>query len=404
MSTGLEAMERARGATLRFVQGLSEQTLRRWPDPSFSPIGWHLGHVAFTEAQWVLDRLEGDESLCRPFARAFAQDGRPKHERDRLPERGELLGYMDRVRDRVRAVLPTPARAHALLRDGFLGWFLAAHEHQHRETMAFVLGQQRSLATADRGDTEGAPLADDEPPASVVIPGGRVRVGSDGPCAYDNEQPAHEVHVGTFLLDAHPVTSAAFARFMRAGGYAEPRWWSREGWHWRCAHDVRAPHGWVQVSPGRWARGRLGGIQPLDGREPVMGVSFHEAEAYARFRGARLPTEHEWEHAARMFGPGPRALLGLETDGPVPVLPGGRIPTDLLGQVWEWTASTFEPYPGFRPFPYRGYSTPYFGGTHRVLRGGSFATSPAIASPAFRNWYLPTIRPVFAGFRCAQDR
>ncbi len=147
---------------------------------------------------------------------------------------------------------------------------------------------------------------------------------------------------------------------------------------------------------------RLDGAWAMDGREPVVGVSAHEAEAYARFAGGRLPTETELEHAMRTQGAEPR-VAGLAERGPVPVLPSESEATDLLGNVWEWTASAFAPYPGFEPHPYRGYSTPYFDGVHRVLRGGSFATDPAIARPTFRNWYVPGTRQIFAGLRVAYD-
>jgi gamma-glutamyl hercynylcysteine S-oxide synthase len=400
---GLDFMEAARARTWRFVQGLDEATLRRWPHPDFSPIGWHLGHVAFTEARWVLSRFGDDDALCGPFARAFAQDGRPKHERQDLPPRDALLGYLAQVREGVRALTPSLAPTDRLLRDRYLGWFLAAHEHQHLETMAFVLGQQRALEAAPLAQDDVPPLEDGGAAPRVRVPGGPVRLGHEGPLAYDNEQPAHVVAVGAYLLDAHPVTCGAFARFMRQGGYENPRWWSASGWRWREDEAITAPHGWVAVAPDRWVRGRLGGVRALDGREPVVGVSFHEAEAYARFIGARLPTEAEWERAARRFGAGSRTLVELATDGPVPVQRDGERPTDLLGHVWEWTASPFRPYPGFEAFPYHGYSTPYFGAGHRVLRGGSFATSALLATPSFRNWYPPATRPIFAGFRCAWD-
>lgn len=404
MTVALDLMEAARAHTLAFLRTLPEPALRRWPHPAFSPIGWHVGHVAFTEARWVLAGCAGDDSLCRPFARDFAQDGRPKHERAELPAREALLGYLERVRERVRTVAPALRPSGHLLREGFLDWFLAAHEHQHRETMAFVLGQQRAAdGPQETPGCEGAPLEDEGDAPRVEVPGGPLRMGSDDPLAYDNERPAHFVDVAAFELDAHPVTCAAFARFMRQGGYDDPRHWSQAGWRWRMRTGVTAPYGWVEVAPGRWARARLDGLHPLDGREPVVGVSHHEAEAYARFRGARLPSEAEWEHAARTFGPGPRSLLNLVTNGPVPVRQDAETPTDLLGHVWEWTASSFEPYPGFEPFPYRGYSTPYFGGTHRVLRGGSFATSDLLATVSFRNWYEPGMRPILAGFRCAWD-
>jgi gamma-glutamyl hercynylcysteine S-oxide synthase len=401
----LAAMEETRAATLALTARLGEQSLRARPHADFSPVGWHLGHVAFTEATWVLERLAGDASLSRPFAPAFAQGGRPKAARSDLPPRDALLDYLHRVRDRTRSVIGAASRGAELLRHGFLPWFLAAHEHQHRETMSYVLWQQR---VAEGGDTLGAALGaaleDDDAPPMVEVPGGEAQVGTDSLLAYDNERPAHRVRLRPFLLDTHPVTCAAFGQFIRAGGYTRRELWSEEGWRWVVASGVRCPFGWREAPPGRWMRAHLDGWAPLDADEPVMGVTADEADAYARFRQARLPTEHEWERATRCFGPQGRSVTGAVTGGPLSVLRGADGPTDLLGNVWEWTASPFRPYPGFRAFPYRGYSTPYFDGGHRVLKGGSFATSPLLATAAFRNWYLPQIRPIFAGFRCARDR
>ena len=407
MTDVLAHLDAARAKTLAFVRDLDDATLEAWPDPAFSPLCWHLGHLAFTEAHWILARCAGDPSLSKPYARRFAQDGCAKAERAEGFERGTLFAYLDAVRELVREAWPILAASGGarpdLVEDGYVGWFLCCHEHQHRETMAIVLGLVRSARSP--GELDAPPLEDAGPAPRVSVPGAQVRLGTAGRLAYDNERPPQEVELAPFALDGHPVTAASWARFMADGGYATRALWSDAGWAWKARAGVTAPRAWRRAGAG-WLRPRLGGWAPIDGREPVHGVSWWEAEAYARWAsahtpGARLPTEAEWEHAARRFGGG--EALALRSDGPAPVTRDAARATDLLGNVWEWTADWFEPRPGFSPYPYRGYSTPWFEATHKVMRGGSFATDPAIARPAFRNWYEPSTRQCYVGLRLAYD-
>lgn len=390
----LATLDDARERTLAIYGDLPDEVLSAWPDRDFSPLCWHLGHIAFTEAHWLLAKVGGDGELSVPHAGRYAQDGCAKAERNAGYERATLFGYLRQVRELVRERYASLDPAHPLMRDHYLAGFLANHENQHRETMAYVLGCHRERTAAL--PCEAPPLDDDGEPPKLELEGGVVSIGTDDPHAYDNERGVHELVLEPCLLDAHPVTAAAWRRFMAAGGYAREALWSDAGWAWRCANDVSAPKGWCAVGES-FVRVRLDGTWALDGREPVVGISAHEAEAYARFVGGRLPSEVELEHAARRTGASPR-VSALAQHGPMPVRPGE---SDLLGNVWEWTASAFAPYPGFAPHPYRGYSEPYFDGVHRVLRGGSFATDPAIARPTFRNWYVPGTRQIFAGLRVA---
>jgi iron(II)-dependent oxidoreductase len=199
------------------------------------------------------------------------------------------------------------------------------------------------------------------------------------PFAYDNERPVHVVEVGPFRIDTFPVTNRQYLAFIEAGGYAEPRFWSEEGWAHRCGEELVAPRFWAPAGGGSWTVLRYGtGIDlPLD--EPVQHVCWYEADAYARFAGKRLPTEAEWEKAAHH---------GVER---------------LFGDVWQWTSSDFSAYPGFGRFPYKEYSEVFFGSDYKVLRGGSWATSPQVARTTFRNRDYPIRRQIFAGFRCARD-
>lgn len=402
-SLGARALfEASRERTLAFVEALPDAVLRAWPDPDFSPLCWHLGHIAYTEALWLHGEAHGDASFVEGYRRRFDQRGCPKAERSDGYDRGALFAYLRAVRARSRQLLAAPEAGQGLLQDGYLLWFLACHEDQHRETMAYVLGMERARETPE---VRWAPaLKDDGPAPRVRLPGGTVQLGHDRRRAYDNERPASTAELAPFALDAHPVTAAAWERFMAAGGYGREALWDAEGWRWRQAKHVSAPRGWRRAGPGV-LRARLEGWHAVDGREPVCGVSWWEARAFARYAGGRLPSEAEWEHAALQEGEG--RVWDLTHGGPLPVdarrSDSKTALTDLLGNVWEWTGDAFAPRPGFEAFPYAGYSAPYFDGKHRVLRGGSFATSPRIARPRFRNWYTPDTRQVFAGLRLAYD-
>ncbi|MEW6300427.1 MAG: SUMF1/EgtB/PvdO family nonheme iron enzyme, partial [Thermodesulfobacteriota bacterium] len=239
----------------------------------------------------------------------------------------------------------------------------------------------------------------------------------------DNERPQSLIDLPPFLIDRFPVTNGEFLRFVRAGGYHNPSWWTPEGWQWREQSRVEHPLYWRQTPGGEWTEIGLtpARLLPLD--HPVSNVSWYEADAYARFAGKRLPTEAEWEKAA-VWDPDRNRKLPYPWGEEQPdghhcnfnATVGGTTAVgryaeyqspygcaDTLGNVWEWTSSWFRPYPGFAAYPYEGYSVPYFDQQHRVLRGGSWATRRHVLRPSFRNWYHPWVREVFAGFRCAKD-
>jgi iron(II)-dependent oxidoreductase len=287
------------------------------------------------------------------------------------------------------------------------------HEDMHGE--AFVLSR---LALADPPPPCSAPhapgggaLAGD-----VAFEGGGRLLGAPrgGAFVFDNEQWQHPVDLAPFAIARAPVTQAELARFVDAGGYDDPALWSREGWRWRTAARARHPVCWRRAADGRWERRRYDRWVPLEPWLPVHCVNAHEAEAYCRFAGRRLPTEAEWERAAGAarypWGDEPptpeRAQLDLDAYEPCEVgaHAAGDTPEGLrqmLGNVWEWTASAFAPYPGFAPGVYADYSAPWFG-DHRVLRGGAFATRARLLRNTWRNFYRPDRRDVLAGFRtCA---
>src|SRR5690606_33589923 len=303
---------------------------------------------------------------------------------------------------------------------GFAFGMIAQHEQQHDETM---------LATHQL--RVGEPVLSAPPPPAarvrvageVLIPAGPFTMGtSTEPWALDNERPAHRVDLPAYYIDAAPVTNGQYAEFIADGGYDDPRWWTPEGWRHRVTAGLAAPMHWRRDGD-RWYYTRFGRTSPVAPDEPVVHVCFHEAQAYAAWAGKRLPTEAEWEKAARFdpasgrsrrypWGdedPTPRhANLGQRHLSPAPVgaYPDGASPLgvhQLIGDVWEWVDTDFHGYPGFVAFPYREYSEVFFGTDYKVLRGGSFGTDPVACRGTFRNWDFPIRRQIFAGFRCARD-
>jgi iron(II)-dependent oxidoreductase len=416
-----ERLDAARCGTLRLLELVDADVFGAQPDADFSPIGWHVGHIATYEEYWILQQCKGDPPRFAEYSQFFSPVETPKSSRRNLPPRAAIMAYVEDVRREVVHYLErVPGRAaHQLLRDGYIIRNVVQHECQHCETIALVLHMQER-------DRPAKPLLTPTtvaPTEMVQLASGAFRMGRDPHGDwYDNEVPAHGVFVDAFLIDIHPVTNAQFAGFIGAGGYDTPCWWSSEGWAWRRSRGVEAPQYWRRANGGWWTTGFFGeGVLAPDA--PVMGVSWYEADAYARWIGRRLPTEAEWEKAAawdavtnrgRLYAwgeaPPDPARCNFErrfgTTTPVGQFAGGRSASacvDMNGNVWEWTASAFAPYPRFEPYPYAGYSQPYFDGQHLVLRGGSWATCGTIVRNTFRNWYIPSSRRIFAGFRCARD-
>jgi iron(II)-dependent oxidoreductase len=349
---------------------LSDEELTRQFSPLQSPLVWDLAHIGHFEELWLLRRAGGREPLSMEYDDLYDAFAHARADRGGLailsPEAARA--YVTQVRDAALELLPELSRdgGDPLLEDGFVVGMVAQHELQHVETMTQTL----ELADLPRP----APLGPPEVKASgeIVVRGGRFTLGSTDPWAYDNERPAHDVDLPAFRIDRGLVTSGDYAEFVGAGGYRQPDLWSAEGWAWRDAERVAAPLGWDLDVAG----------PPPPPREPVQHISFYEAEAYARWVGKRLPTEVEWEKAVKA------AAGELE---------------HARGAVWQWTASSFDGYPGFRAFPYDEYSEPFFGNGYKVLRGGSWVTDPLVARPTFRNWDLPQRRQIFSGLRCARD-
>jgi len=415
-------LEEARAQTLALVEHVCDDDLERVHSPLLSPLVWDLGHIAAFEDLWLAHRHAGLPLLRPDLAEVYDAFETPRSRRGELPylRRAAAEEYMEAVRVRVRG-LDVPGEDPVFD-------LVARHERQHAETMLQTIalaalsdwrpGGPVAAQTPGRREGAASGLELVEIPATDAFALG---APDDGGFAYDNEQPQHQVEVEAFAIGRVPVTNGDWLAFIEAGGYRRPQWWSAEGWRWRCAEDVQRPLHWLDGARERDLRG----IAKLDPDRPVVHVSCHEAEAFARSHGLRLPSETEWELAATYDharatrrtwpwgehppGPAEANLIESAVFAPLPVgvLAAGAAPCGalgMIGDVWEWTASEFRGYPGFRAYPYREYSEVFFGPEYRVLRGGAFAASAAVISPTFRNWDYPQRRQIFSGVRVAASR
>jgi len=353
-----------RQRTLELLESLDDEQLNRVYSPLLSPLAWDLGHIANFEELWLVQAVGGREPLRGELGRFYDAIENPRKTRGELPilRDPELRTYLADVRERTLQVLEEveigDGAENRLLREGFVYEMLFAHELQHNETMLQLLQMVDGYEPVRPEFAPGFAPSPEEP-ESIAVEGGKHEVGAPRRgFAYDNERPRHTVDIPPFEIDRTPVTNGAYIRFMEDTGAEPPMYWEPDG-----------EGGWLQTARGR--------RDPVDPGHPVVHVSWHEADAFARWADKRLPSEAEWEVA--------------------------RPRLDGIGQVWEWTSSDFRAYPGFEAFPYREYSEVFFGDAYKVLRGGAWATHPSVARSTFRNWDLPQRRQIFSGFRCARD-
>jgi gamma-glutamyl hercynylcysteine S-oxide synthase len=417
----VRGLERARARTLHLTD-LDEPTLVAQHDPLMSPLVWDLAHIGQQEELWLL--RGGDPT--RPGMLAPDVDSLYdafKHRRADRPTLPllppvEARAYDHEVRGRVLDLLErTPEE------DLFTAGMVVQHEEQHDETMlaTLQLRQGPPVLIGRRDLPAGRPVAGDR----VFVAGGPFTLGVDAasePFSLDNERPAHTVDVAPFWIGRVPVTNRQWSEFIADGGYQRSDLWSQRGWAHRIEAGLERPKYWSAEGTRR----RFGVEEALPPDEPVQHICYFEAEAFATWAGARLPTEVEWEKAcawdpaakARRTWPwGPAApsadvanlggALGMALrPAPVGAYPSGASAygaEQMIGDVWEWTSSDFTPWPGFTPMIYRQYSEPFFGGDYKVLRGGSWAVAPSVIRPSFRNWDHPIRRQIFTGLRLAWD-
>lgn len=419
-------LERARGRTLALVDFDDAELLRQY-DPLMSPLAWDLAHIGQQEELWLL--RGGDpgrpgllEAKVDGLYDAFVHSRASRVALPLLPPT-EALRYCATVRGKVLDTLDDLPDGDAA---AFRYALVISHENQHDETMLQALNLRSGLPLLGTG-TALPPGRRGVARTSVPVAAGPFTLGvdaSDEPYALDNECPAHIVDVPAFRIGTVPVTNAEWREFIVDGGYHRKHWWSAAGWEHRQQAGLVAPEFWA---PDARSRVRFGHVEELPADEPVQHVTFFEAEAYAAWAGARLPTEIEWEKACawdpvagrrRRFPWGaadPDGALvnlggGALRPAPVGAYPAGASAygaEQMLGDVWEWTTSALRPWPGFTPMIYDRYSQPFFdgagGGDYRVLRGGSWAVASDILRPSFRNWDHPIRRQIFSGVRLAWD-
>ncbi|WP_181798600.1 ergothioneine biosynthesis protein EgtB [Streptomyces sp. WELS2] len=420
----LACLTTARARTTLLTSCVDEPDLTAQHSPLMSPLVWDLAHIGNQEELWLLRAVGGREAMRPGIDSLYDAFEHPRAERPSLPllPPAEARRYAAEVRGRALDLLAS-ADFHGsrLTEAGFAFGMIAQHEQQHDETMLITHQLRKGPQALTAPDPAPAPPFTG--PAEVLVPGGPFTMGtSDEPWALDNERPAHPREVAPFWIDTVPVTNAAYQAFIEDGGYTTERWWTPEGWAHIRRHGITAPLFWRRDGD-RWLRRRFGITEPVPPDEPVLHVCWYEADAYARWAGRRLPTEAEWEKAARHdpvtgrsrrypwgdADPAPEhANLGQRHLRPAPAgsYPAGESPLgvrQLIGDVWEWTASDFLPYPGFRAFPYKEYSEVFFGSAHKVLRGGSFAVDQVACRGTFRNWDYPVRRQIFSGFRTARS-
>jgi iron(II)-dependent oxidoreductase len=415
------ALRDARDYTLGIYAHLDEARLRFPYLRTVNPPLWELAHVAWFQEHWCLrwkDGAPGSGSRL-PDADCMLNSALIGHaERWQLPRltwpvvRSYLADVLDATLERV--IDPSSA-------DSYFPLLALYHEDMHAE--AFLMSLQTLGLPGPSTAREGAlPMPEALAAREVVFDGATFNLGSGArpDFVFDNERCAHEVVIAPFALAATTVTQAQYREFVEAGGYGERRWWSEAGWAWREQAGVTQPRYW-QRDAGGWLVRRFDRLEPLADDAAMVHVSAFEAEAYAAYAGARLPTEAEWEFAARagLDANDDRYPWGLEAPRRDAVNTDYRLGRpaasaalsqgdsrsglrQMLGNVWEWTASPFLPYPGFEAGPYREYSQPWFG-DHRVLRGGSFATRSRLIHNRWRNFYTPDRNDVFAGIRLARS-
>ncbi|MCG3188740.1 MAG: Hercynine oxygenase [Burkholderiaceae bacterium] len=410
-----------RAQSLALAAPLSEADAQVQSMPDVSPTKWHLAHVTWFFETFVLERHEKEFEPFHPRFRVLynsyynavgQQHPRPQRGLVSRPSLAEVLAYRAQVDRRMAALLAAPHD----LSVGALVELGLQHEQQHQELMLTDIKHVLSCNPLAPVYRPSWPLVSVAPLAAAwhACDGGLVEIGHRGAdFAFDNEEPRHAEYLRPFALGNRLITHGEWADFVADGGYAEPRWWLAAGWDWVRQQRIEAPLYW-QRDGHDWQSFTLHGLVPIDPHTPIVHVSYFEADAFARWssaqhpwRGARLPTEAEWEHAASAQGAAAIAagnFVESQALHPVPVARAGTGLQQLFGDAWEWTASSYLPYPGYHAWDGAvGEYNGKFMVNQTVLRGGSCATPRSHIRASYRNFFPADARWQFSGVRLARD-
>jgi iron(II)-dependent oxidoreductase len=418
-------LREARHRTWRLTEDLSSAELMGPLLDIVNPVLWEVGHIAWFHEYWTLREAAGRAPLIERGDRLWDSSNVPHDTRWHLdlPDRAGTLAYMAEVLGKQEDLLGRGIDDHTR----YFYDLSIRHEDMHVEALTYM--RQTLSFAKPSGLGDAAPPGNGAPIGDASVPGGTWQLGSSDAegFVFDNEKWAHDVSLAPYRIARAPVTNVEFAAFVEAGGYHAREFWSDAGWAWREGRQAERPVYWQPKRDGVWTARRYREVEALPIHAPVVFVSWYEADAWCRWAKRRLPSEAEWEAAAvgecdasgtKLSGkrrrwpwgeqaPTPsHANLDYAFDGPIDV--GALAAGDsafgcrqMIGNVWQWTASDFQPFGGFSADPYKDYSQPWFG-TRKVLRGGCWASSARIARPAYRNFFTPDRNDVFAGFRtCA---
>ena len=377
----LNELQLLQNEVVNIVSQIPEEHYNKQFHTDLSPLGWHLGHCIFIELYWIREQClhdPVDDSLKSLY---FPELSYKPSRGTVLPEKTELLAWAGQTQSKNRDLLEpllSDKNKNALLENNFILHFLIQHYSQHIETMHMVLTERQiqldpvniSIDKKEKQSTISSEFKQ--------IEARLYEVGSNNKeLSYDNERPLLSIELKQFSISSLPVSNREYKQFMEDDGYSKKGYWSEKGWAWINENQFKHPHHWRSDNSNYYGINHNGAFM-IDDKQPVYGLSFYEAEAYANWKGGRLPHEHEWEIAA------------------------SNNYLQQTGLVWEWCSNTFHPYNDFKAYPYKGYSVPYFDDEHYVLRGGSRYTKARIKRPSFRNYYTADKRHIFAGLRLVE--
>lgn len=413
----IAALKDARQRTLTLVSDLNEEQLSVPLLPIINPIVWEIGHVGWFQEKWVLRHTRGQPPLISNADSLWDSAAVAHDTRWNLPllSIADTRAYLASVLEHIIEGLESRPLGED---EAYFCWLSIMHEDMHDEALTYT---RQTLGYAAPPLNAGpSPASESAPGGEVEFAGGTYRLGArrDRRCVFDNEKWEHPVELKPFAMARSPVTQGQFADFVDDGGYRRRDLWSHEGWNWRERAEALHPLYWSRNGRG-WAVRLFDDTLALDRDIALIHVNWHEAEAYCRWAGRRLPTEAEWELAASGFEkrefpwgnepPSPaHAQLDARSLGCAPA--GAFAPGDtpeglrqMIGNVWEWTADDFGPYPEFVRDPYKEYSEPWFGPPYKALRGGCWATQWRLIRNTWRNFYTKDRRDVFAGLRTCRS-